>query len=383
MTIGENVVEGRNSVPLGAFIVGYLAWLMYKGKNSEILGVTNVLLVVVGIVFLLIFISYITEDSEGFESIVGVDTGLILIELFVSFCLYLGLRVYIKKQLFVASEAVTSKKVLKNDVDASRLTHIGKQNHVASRKKEKTKLDIAPKIQASKMTNKNQEIENRTDEEKSKVKPDKSINQNSDTECVTELSLYEKALDELESNSRHKGIWAKAYSDAENEESAKRLYVKYRASFLIDEAESLRIASQEKVREQDRKETLQIEELKSMLATRSANLVQNESGFEVLGPDGEAISPHSFQTIGEVAQWASIYSPDDINTYNDRGYTKLIEAAIAGDFEEVKLLITLGADPSVKDRDSQAFNALSFASRERLESDLHSEIYKFLYTVML
>jgi hypothetical protein len=48
----------------------------------------------------------------------------------------------------------------------------------------------------------------------------------------TEAKFYKQALAELESGKRDSGIWAKAYADASDEESSKRLYVSLRADAL-------------------------------------------------------------------------------------------------------------------------------------------------------
>ena len=51
----------------------------------------------------------------------------------------------------------------------------------------------------------------------------------------TEAKFYAQALTELESGKRDSAIWAKAYAEASDEESSKRLYVKLRAADLEEE----------------------------------------------------------------------------------------------------------------------------------------------------
>ena len=53
-------------------------------------------------------------------------------------------------------------------------------------------------------------------------------------EIKTEEDAYERAAEELENGKQSKGIWAKAFSDANGEEQRqKALYIKYRAEQLI------------------------------------------------------------------------------------------------------------------------------------------------------
>ena len=53
----------------------------------------------------------------------------------------------------------------------------------------------------------------------------------------TEAKFYEQALTELEKGKRDSAIWAKAYAEAYDEESAKRLYVRLRADALEENDE--------------------------------------------------------------------------------------------------------------------------------------------------
>ena len=53
-------------------------------------------------------------------------------------------------------------------------------------------------------------------------------------EIKTEEDAYERAAEELEQETQNKGIWAKAFSDADgDEQKQKALYIKYRAEQLI------------------------------------------------------------------------------------------------------------------------------------------------------
>ena len=53
-------------------------------------------------------------------------------------------------------------------------------------------------------------------------------------EIKTEEDAYQRAAEELEEETQNKGIWAKAFSDADgDEQKQKALYIKYRAEQLI------------------------------------------------------------------------------------------------------------------------------------------------------
>ena len=53
-------------------------------------------------------------------------------------------------------------------------------------------------------------------------------------EIKSEEDAYERAAEELEEETHNKGIWAKAFSDADgDEQKQKALYIKYRAEQLI------------------------------------------------------------------------------------------------------------------------------------------------------
>ena len=57
-------------------------------------------------------------------------------------------------------------------------------------------------------------------------------------EIKTEEDAYERAAEELEEETQNKGIWAKAFSDADgDEQKQKALYIKYRAEQLIKNIE--------------------------------------------------------------------------------------------------------------------------------------------------
>jgi hypothetical protein len=43
---------------------------------------------------------------------------------------------------------------------------------------------------------------------------------------------YQIALEELDSHNPHKGVWAKAYSETDNEDATRRLYIKLRVAQL-------------------------------------------------------------------------------------------------------------------------------------------------------
>ena len=56
-------------------------------------------------------------------------------------------------------------------------------------------------------------------------------------EIETEEDAYEKAAEEIENKSQNKGMWAKAFADADgDEQKQKALYLKYRAKQLSDQS---------------------------------------------------------------------------------------------------------------------------------------------------
>lgn len=68
----------------------------------------------------------------------------------------------------------------------------------------------------------------------------------------------------------------------------------------------------------------------------------------------------------------------DIDHYNENGRTKLMEAAISGDTEELERLLELGADPFIKDRDFGSTTAKMYAGRKAKKSEIHALIEKRL-----
>ncbi len=55
-------------------------------------------------------------------------------------------------------------------------------------------------------------------------------------EIESEEQAYQKAAEEIENNTYRKGIWAKAFAEAEGvEHRQKALYIKYRAKQLMEE----------------------------------------------------------------------------------------------------------------------------------------------------
>ena len=57
-------------------------------------------------------------------------------------------------------------------------------------------------------------------------------------EIETEEDAYERAAEEIENKSQNKGMWAKAFADADgDEQKQKALYLKYRAKQLNDKSE--------------------------------------------------------------------------------------------------------------------------------------------------
>jgi len=64
--------------------------------------------------------------------------------------------------------------------------------------------------------------------------------------------------------------------------------------------------------------------------------------------------------------------------YNKDGYTPLMVAAIAGDYNEVKRLLESGADPNMVDADWQTTKAVNFAGRKAKNSEIHRRIEELL-----
>jgi hypothetical protein len=80
-----------------------------------------------------------------------------------------------------------------------------------------------------------------------------------------DLDYFEQALDEIESDKKHKGIWARAYAESVDDRQAEKLYIKMRAEYLVREArqneeqlESERLEREERVKsEQEIKSKLE------------------------------------------------------------------------------------------------------------------------------
>lgn len=64
--------------------------------------------------------------------------------------------------------------------------------------------------------------------------------------------------------------------------------------------------------------------------------------------------------------------------YNRGGYTPLMVAAIVGDYNEVKRLLELGANPNAVDRDWGSSKAVNFAGRKAKSSEVHRRIERLL-----
>jgi hypothetical protein len=68
----------------------------------------------------------------------------------------------------------------------------------------------------------------------------------------------------------------------------------------------------------------------------------------------------------------------NIDEYDKNGYTPLMLAAKEGDYDEVKRLLELGADPNIMDEDFGTSSAQSFASRKAKRSEVHRKVEKLL-----
>jgi len=55
-----------------------------------------------------------------------------------------------------------------------------------------------------------------------------------------------------------------------------------------------------------------------------------------------------------------------------------MNAAIAGDYDEVKRLLDLGADPNIADRDWRTTRAEDYAGRKSKDSEIHKNIEELL-----
>jgi hypothetical protein len=68
----------------------------------------------------------------------------------------------------------------------------------------------------------------------------------------------------------------------------------------------------------------------------------------------------------------------NIDEYDEKGHTPLMNATLNGDYQEVVRLLDLGADLNKKDRDWNASTAEKYAARKSKSSDAHLEIEKLL-----
>lgn len=68
----------------------------------------------------------------------------------------------------------------------------------------------------------------------------------------------------------------------------------------------------------------------------------------------------------------------DINKYDNSGRTRLMNAAIAGDLDEVRRLLDLGADPDKTDELWRTTKAVDFAGRLASNSEVHRQIHELL-----
>ena len=87
---------------------------------------------------------------------------------------------------------------------------------------------------------------------KEKLFIEKNYSKSSESE-VDEM-FYSQAMEELENNKRDMGFWSKAYADSADEESAKKLYIKYRAQALNDMASTAQELSENQARKERRKD---------------------------------------------------------------------------------------------------------------------------------
>jgi len=69
---------------------------------------------------------------------------------------------------------------------------------------------------------------------------------------------------------------------------------------------------------------------------------------------------------------------NEIDQYDNNGHTPLMKAAIQGDYDEVKRLLELGADPTIKDRDWNSSTAEKYAAKKSRSSEIHLEVEKLL-----
>jgi len=95
---------------------------------------------------------------------------------------------------------------------------------------------------------------------------------------INEDEFYEQAMEEVESDDKVKGIWAKAFAKAEgNESRAKAMYINVRAKLLIQEKNE----SEEKSKKQ-RQETLALRTLAYSSSKKKYHAISSDSTVEQL-----------------------------------------------------------------------------------------------------
>jgi len=141
--------------------------------------------------------------------------------------------------------------------------------------------------------------------------------------------VFEMVANEIQSGIKKTGLWAKAISEANgNENTARGLYIKYRAQSMIDEAY---IAENEKRND---------EELK-----RNSAAEQKELQRKVALATTELFTAAEYGRNKEVAQL--LKHVVDVNVQRSDGATPLYLAALNGQQDTVIILIEHGAKTSI------------------------------------
>ena len=138
---------------------------------------------------------------------------------------------------------------------------------------------------------------------------------------IVEEWVYEQVADELECNQIRKGLWTKAVSLSDgNESKCKGIYISLRAESIVDKEKI-----QKEVKEKDRKKLL----LKSIMAEKEYEIIKKEHN-EIINKRDEGIQQRRIEK-------------NKIELINNKSIEKVLLDAIANnDIKLAKHLIEIG-----------------------------------------